>query len=599
MIPEPLPKTSASPVKKILWIVIGAAVVIWFILQRNPSRPAPDGYQQSSVGSASRSNSSLANDMSAGTPANPSAGSSQVPQEQNERVERYPMLDAPDEVAPEQDFLIQVSLTEQQITPDVQILNGGANGKLAFSLPRTPDNSWPIEVVLMAPGLEFTRGTTQVSSIVLPLHGNATSATFWAKAGPKAVKLGVVHLLATFNYHSEFLARIQRDIQIKGSTPAVTAEAPPTRRTVKSSGAVLDTSAEFNAPPVPPDLTLIIKGDGIEVFSPYFNRPVTGTMPSLKGFPEWLAQHAPVNAGRGSELLKDPNESRENADGFGQELYDNYAPDLFKKAFWMLFDAHGQNFRTIQIYSDNPDIPWEYMKPVRENGRDRQPFLGLDYSIARWHMTDGLREHPPFTERIAKTFVIAPHYTGTRTLDAEAKETQALAQLDGYTPVNGNMNAMEEFFHNSPQGIVHFAGHGELNSTRGDYEILLEDGALGTQRWRSMAKDDPASQTFFFFNACDVGQVKLAGNFVDGWGPAVLGKGASGYIGALFPVDDEVAASFSIYFYKLLHDQMKTGPADVSAILEQTRRDVYKDTHNNPTALAYVLYGDTNLKFIK
>jgi hypothetical protein len=43
---------------------------------------------------------------------------------------------------------------------------------------------------------------------------------------------------------------------------------------------------------------------------------------------------------------------------------------------------------------------------------------------------------------------------------------------------------------------------------------------------------------------------------------------------------------------------MEVGPADVSTILEQTRRDVYK-AHNNPTALAYVLYGDTNLKFIK
>jgi CHAT domain len=593
MKPEPSSKTNASPVKMILWIVLGAAVAIWFILQRNTS-------QTPSAGPAARSNSSLANDMSAGTSTYPNAGSSQVPQQQNERVERYPMLDAPDEVALEQDFLIQVSLTEQQLTPDVQILNGEANGKVAFSLPHTPDNSWPIEVVLMAPGLEFTRGTTPVSSIVLPLQGNATSATFWAKAEPKAAKLGVVHLLATFNYRHDFLARIQRDIQIKGATPApASAAPPPTRRSVKYSGAVLDTPAEFNAPAVPPDLTLIIKGDGIEVFSPYFNRPVTGTMPNLKGFPEWLAQHAPVNAGRGTELIQDPKESRENADGFGQELYDNYAPGLFKKAFWMLRDAHGENFRTIQIYTDNPDIPWEYMKPVRENGRDRQPFLGLNYSVARWHMTDGLREHPPFTQRIQKTFVIAPHYTGARTLDAEATETQALAQLDGYTPVSGNMNAMEVFFHNSPQGIVHFAGHGELNSSRGDYEILLEDGALGTQRWRSMAKDDPASQTFFFFNACDVGQARLAGNFVDGWGPAVLGKGASGYIGALFPVDDQVAASFSIYFYKLLHQQMQNGPADVSAILEQTRREVYKNTNNNPTALAYVLYGDTNLKFIK
>jgi hypothetical protein len=78
----------------------------------------------------------------------------------------------------------------------------------------------------------------------------------------------------------------------------------------------------------------------------------------------------------------------------------------------------------------------------------------------------------------------------------------------------------------------------------------------------------------------------------------VLAKGASGYIGALFPVDDQVAAQFSVRFYQLLQDQMRSGPADVSATLERTRREIYEKT-KNPTALAYVLYGDTNLAFTR
>ena len=594
MNPQPQPKTNALPVKAILWIVLGAAVVIWFIVQRNTSRPSPGG-QQSGVAPAARSKSSLSNEMSA--PSNASVAPPQsLPGGQDERIERYPMLDSPDEVAPEQEFHIQVSLTEQQLTPDAQIKSGQAtpDGKLIFSLPATQDNSWKLDVVLMAPGLEFTRGTTPEGSIVLPRQGDATSVTFYAKAGPKAAERGVVHLLATFNYNGTYLARIGRDIQVKSLSTADTSEVPATRRTVKYSGAVEDTSAGLDHPPVPADLTLIIKGEGIEVTSPYLGSE-TGTLPDGKGFPEWLAQHSPAMAGRGFQMIE-PIKSRESAEGLGEELYDHYAPDLFKKAFWMLVDARGKNFRTIQIYTDNPDIPWELMRPVRANGKERQTFLGLNYSVARWHMTDGLRERPPFTETMQKMFVIAPHYTGARTLDAEATETQALAQLQGYSAVNGNMNALRELFHNSPQGIVHFAGHGELNATRGDYEILLEDGELDTTSWRSMAKDDPTSHTFFFFNACDVGQARRAGNFVDGWGPAVLGKGASGYIGALFPVDDQVAAKFSIRFYQLLQQQMQTGPADVSVILERTRREIYQST-NNPTALAYVLYGDTNLEF--
>jgi len=63
-------------------------------------------------------------------------------------------------------------------------------------------------------------------------------------------------------------------------------------------------------------------------------------------------------------------------------------------------------------------------------------------------------------------------------------------------------------------------------------------------------------------------------------------------------VNDQVAADFSVEFYQLLQKEMQAGPADVSDTLQRTRRDVYGRT-KNPTALAYVLYGDTNLKFVR
>jgi CHAT domain-containing protein len=578
------PKSNTLPVKTILLILLGAAIAIWFILQRNK----PPGLPRVSSGG------SIANDMSNAT-ALPTPAASPAPQE---RVERYPMLDSPDSVTADQEFPIQVSLTEQQQTPDVKIMNGTAtpDGKLVLALPPTPDNSWKLDVILSAPGLQFTRGTA-ISNIDLPRQGDATSAIFYVKAGPGAVGRGVAHVLATFDYKGGYLARIGRDIQITSAAPALPAEAPAMRPTVKTSGSIADNSATFS-PGVPqPDLTLIIKGDGVIVLSPHLGGD-SGTLKDPKGFPEWLAQHSPSIAGRGSVLVATET-NRDRAEGFGEQLYDNYAPDVFKRAFWALVRTQGKNFRTIQIYSDNPDIPWELMRPVREDGTGRQNFLGVDYSIARWHMTDGLmRERPPYSETVPKMFVIAPHYTGNRTLDAEATETQALAQMNGYSAVDGNMQALRALFHNPPQGIVHFAGHGELSASRGDYEILLEDGELDTSTWRGMAQADPSSHTFFFFNACDVGQTKHSGNFVDGWGPAVLEKGASGYIGALFPVNDQIAARFSVLFYQLLQQQMQAGPADVSETLEHTRRDVYQST-GDPTALAYVLYGDTNLKFVR
>jgi hypothetical protein len=175
------PKQNTVPIKAILLIVPGAAVVIRFILQRN--RP-----QQSSVAPPASSGSSISNDVSTNTAA-PTVAT------QNEQVERYPMLDSPDAVPADQEFPIQVSLTEQQQTPEAKIMNGATtpDGKLVLALPPTQDDSWKLDVVLSAPGLQFTRGSA-ISSINLPRQGDATSAVFFVKAGPKAVANGVVHV---------------------------------------------------------------------------------------------------------------------------------------------------------------------------------------------------------------------------------------------------------------------------------------------------------------------------------------------------------------------------------------------------------------------
>jgi len=573
-------KTSTIPVKPILIIVLVAAVAIWFVSQRNSS---PNRQVR-------RSSPGFSNSISSGNSTN-------VSEDQNEQVEKYPLLASPEQVPPDTEFPIQVSLTEEQQDSDVQIKSGNktSDGKLVFALPATTEGSWKLDVVLSAPGMIFTRGGTGISSIDLPRHGDATTAVFFVKAGPQAATKGVVHLLATFVYKDAFLARIGRDVQITGGPTA-----EPVSQTTNNKPAVK--TVDFADSPlsnqVPaPDMTVFIKGEAVQIYSPAFGI-FTGTLKDMRGFSAWAAQHSPANAGRGSELVATEGTWR-RAETFGEDLYRNYAPDVFKRVFWALDRTRGKSFRTIQIFSDQPDIPWELMRPVSEDGRVRRDFLGLDYSVARWDTNDGvMRERPPYVETVKKTFVIAPRYSGNLSLEGEAKETQQLALLDGYNAVQGNTHALKTLFQDPPQGIVHFAGHGTLDQAHDEFEILLEDGALDTSTWRSMAPSDPLAHTFFFFNACDVGQAKQTGNFVDGFGPAVLSRGASGYIGALWPVNDQVAADFSVEFYQLLQKEMQAGPADVSDTLQRTRRDVYGRT-KNPTALAYVLYGDTNLKFVR
>ena len=96
-----------------------------------------------------------------------------------------------------------------------------------------------------------------------------------------------------------------------------------------------------------------------------------------------------------------------------------------------------------------------------------------------------------------------------------------------------------------------------------------------------------------FFNACDIGQGDKVANFVDGWAPAVLESGASGYIDGLWPLGDHGAAEFAKEFYRRFKEQLDQGGAQIVEILRQTRRRFYDN--GDPTFLAYVYYGDPDL----
>jgi CHAT domain-containing protein len=74
----------------------------------------------------------------------------------------------------------------------------------------------------------------------------------------------------------------------------------------------------------------------------------------------------------------------------------------------------------------------------------------------------------------------------------------------------------------------------------------------------------------------------------------LLSSGASGYIGALWPVDDATAEAVAASFYRQVSRGISGNGANVAEVLAKTRADVFSRT-GDPTALAYVFYGDPNL----
>lgn len=185
-------------------------------------------------------------------------------------------------------------------------------------------------------------------------------------------------------------------------------------------------------------------------------------------------------------------------------------------------------------------------------------------------------------------------------LPSQQKEIAALQSINGFRQVSGKFDPLQELFGNFPSGIIHFAGHGEVQQSFEnipEYVILLEDAKLDLLTWRGIASGSPRNNPFFFFNACDVGQSHNVANFVDGWAPAVLETGASGYIGGLWPLGDASAADFAVRFYEILDDKLKDGPVNVADLLRETRKNFTEN--GDPTFLAYIYYGDPNFEFVR
>jgi CHAT domain-containing protein len=148
---------------------------------------------------------------------------------------------------------------------------------------------------------------------------------------------------------------------------------------------------------------------------------------------------------------------------------------------------------------------------------------------------------------------------------------------------------------NPPNGIIHFCGHGFAPSRadRRRFAILLEDGELDLMSWQGMTGPRLTTHPFFFFNACDIGRTKRVADFVDGWAPAALELGAAGYVGALWPIQDDGAAAFAASFYAELAKQMQPA-ASIATVLRNTRAS--RLAKGDATGLAYAFYGDPHLR---
>ncbi len=541
-------------------------------------------------------------------------------------VKRFPTMEAPSEVAPGTAFAVQVSLTELQLSPDVQIRSGkiSEDGRLELNLSeKAEDQTWQLQVALSAPGFEVIGGQN-LQTIALPDAGDSAPALFQLRARPVSVPRLQTELYATFWEKGRFLAKVAKPIAILGPTdapavatravPVVSASAtapPPTQPTqpakVQAAGATL----AFDAPP--PDLTLwVLEGldptqpDAMQILvqSPHL-QPAMATQAMPQDLDAWLLTQYGRFAWLANAVMTDKTVNKDAniamLHGFGRELYRRFAPPAFKTALTELQRKLGGNFKTIQIFTNSPRLPWELMIAPLAGTDKETDFLGIQYQVARWHISNdqNVLARPAAALAFDRLMVVAPDYQGALKLPAQVAEVATLKRLarKHFQAVPGTLDGVGGLLagkNGAVAGIVHFAGHGEVQRSEQhtpSFTIQLANTALNLMTWKGLSGHWGGAHPLIFLNACDVGRAERVAGFVDGWGPAMLETGASGYVGGLWPLGDRGAADFAKRFYGAgLPDGSRISVADA---VRQARIGFYET--GDPTYLAYVFYGDTAL----
>lgn len=268
----------------------------------------------------------------------------------------------------------------------------------------------------------------------------------------------------------------------------------------------------------------------------------------------------------------------------GTQLYEDFFPRELKE-IWK--NQIRNNVKTIMIFSSEPWIPWEMIKPfyVMEHGEIvEDPFLCESYYLTRW---SGEAPPPGFT-KVSRFALIAPAAVDLPNVRREAEFLKSLGATE-IEPLLANVFLLLE------QGgfdILHFACHGSFNLEKDEQSILyLNHG----DEFKSTDISGPTEtliirdRPFVFINACQTANGDFSLHGVHNWAEAFINAEVSGFLGTSWAVNDELAYHFSIKFYSALSTGKTIGEA-----MQEARLSIR--SKQDATWLAYTLYANPQSK---
>jgi len=266
----------------------------------------------------------------------------------------------------------------------------------------------------------------------------------------------------------------------------------------------------------------------------------------------------------------------------GKKLW-QWLPDELRKEYFALH-RDGLLPRSISIHSAEMVFPWELVIP--NEGETTLNRFGVAHVLGRWQ--PGLATKPPEQLlKVEKLRVLNPNYPKPNTLKWAALEANELKErFPGIAiPVSpANLDGVNKLFEESDVQVLHFSGHGEIDSTNSDLnKILLENDdefeALNLVGTRLCT----VAQPVVYMNACSVGNVRETVGRAGGFASNFVTNGCSGVIAPLWPINDRRSMEFALGLYEKLALGRSVGEA-----LQELR----DENQNDPTYHAYTYFGD-------
>jgi hypothetical protein len=485
------------------------------------------------------------------------------------RREAWPLLEAPDEVAPDTRFAVQAGLSPSRVE--------GVGGTGRMLVPTEPF-ALDLEVVVHG----FTVIGPARQSLPVTEEDPYPSVEFMLEALDDPDLKRVREIGCTFVVDGSLCGYASRLVEV---VPA-TAEAHGIEQ---PQGAPAELGLDAAAPEEAADLTIVITAgdDRAEskllwrLYSPHLAPPADLDPVDIGSSPQDFAANI-INTG--NLAANDPQGIFDHLVGSGLLLAD-HMPGEVRQTIADVTARVGDRVPAMLIATADPYLPWELAvldRDIQFDHPDQSPFLGARTAIGRWPLTG--RQPPPkpvTTVTVKDRAVVAGSYVkvqGVNQLEAaEAEAAELLSEWSGAQEIEPTYAIVRQLLRGSPPAdLLHFALHGQFQETvrNGLVLIATDDNGKQTPYYLQPSQIESGRLTrrpFVFLNACQVAAgTKLLGDHA-GLAAALLKIGAASVVAPLWSIEDAVAHEIATGFYAETVEAPAGESLPVAEVLRQGR----------------------------